>query len=79
MISIDFIIGRLLNEEAHQADSLSLPSTVDTPSATFAAHTMRDKLHITCYKCRKLGHFQNECTEPDAPDTTPNIAQTYPF
>ncbi|KAJ7191652.1 ABC1-domain-containing protein [Mycena pura] len=29
-----------------------------------SARTRRDRSQITCFKCRKVGHFQNECPEP---------------
>jgi hypothetical protein len=82
---LDFVIGRLLNEEARQeAEPLLLGAVEITLAIALAARTMRDKSRITCYRCRKLGHFQSECMElpapaPDTPDVAANIAHTYYF
>jgi hypothetical protein len=82
---LDFVIGRLLNEEARQEAEPSLLGVVEiTPAVALATCMMRDKSRITCYRCWKLGHFQSECTElpapaPDAPDVAANVARTYYF
>ncbi|KAJ7646879.1 hypothetical protein FB45DRAFT_891718 [Roridomyces roridus] len=63
---LDFVIGRLLNEELRQEaehfDETGNPVTA--PPTALATRTIRDKSRITCFKCQKLGHFQSECPEP---------------
>jgi hypothetical protein len=61
---LEFVIGRLLNEETRQENALSLPGINDPQPVAFAARMIWDKSRITCWKCQKLGHFQSECSEP---------------
>ncbi|KAJ7116281.1 hypothetical protein C8R43DRAFT_902369 [Mycena crocata] len=60
--NLEFVIGRLLNEEIRQESEFSTTPFPDT--SALAARTFRDKSRVTCFKCRKLGHYQNECPEP---------------
>ncbi|KAJ7912634.1 hypothetical protein B0H13DRAFT_1499079, partial [Mycena leptocephala] len=58
---LEFVIGRLLNEEVRQESEFSTTPFPET--SALAARAFRDKSRLTCWKCQKLGHFQTECPE----------------
>jgi hypothetical protein len=79
---LEFVIGRLLNEEVRQESEFSTTPFPET--SALAVRAFRDKSRITCWKCQKLGHFQNECTEPGplvaaAPHVAANAVETHWF
>ncbi|KAJ7890229.1 hypothetical protein B0H13DRAFT_2341162 [Mycena leptocephala] len=82
MDDLDFVIGRLLNEELRQETdyTTAIGSSSNPMPVALAARTYRDKSRVTCWKCRKLGHFQNECPEPgplvSAAPVAANITET---
>jgi hypothetical protein len=64
-LTLDFVVSRLLNEEARQG----IPAT-DPHSVALAATRAKTPLaQITCFKCQKKGHYQSNC-----PDTALEIA-----
>jgi hypothetical protein len=70
LLTLDFVISRLLNEEARQ----DIPTTDSQESQSVALAATRTKTplaQITCFKCQKKGHYQSNC-----PDTVPEIAAT---
>jgi len=62
----DFVVHRCMNEEARQ---LTMKQGVrgQKGSENVAYHTdpkpRKDCKDITCFKCQKKGHYQNECKE----------------
>ena len=63
-LTLDYVISRLLNEEARQAATSR--SELEHPEAALAAacRPKRDVSQITCWNCGKLGHYQSSCSEP---------------
>ncbi|KAJ7704523.1 hypothetical protein B0H17DRAFT_838228, partial [Mycena rosella] len=57
--NLDFVIGRLLNEETRQESEFSAAY----PETSALTVRVCDKSRITCFKCRKQGHYQFECPE----------------
>ncbi|KAJ7920138.1 hypothetical protein B0H13DRAFT_1605667, partial [Mycena leptocephala] len=82
MDDLDFDIGRLLNEELPQ-ETTAIGSSSNPMPVALAARTYRDKSRVTCWKRRKLGHFQNECPEPgplvSAAPVAAKITETFAF
>jgi hypothetical protein len=87
---LDFVIGRLLNEEIRQegdhSDAIAPVSPFGSTTAALAARTnYRDMSRITCWKCQKLGHFQSACPEPGPlvsaapPAVAANSVETFSF
>ncbi|KAF7340675.1 RxLR effector candidate protein [Mycena sanguinolenta] len=65
--NLEFVIGRLLAEEHRQEAEIGgvIPYGQSLgPTNAMTARVRRDRSQITCFKCRKVGHFQNECPEP---------------
>lgn len=61
LLTLDFVISRLLNEEARQG----IPAA-DSPSVAMAATRVKTPLEkITCFKCQKKGHYQSHCPDAD--------------
>ena len=58
-LTLDFVISRLLNEEARQG----IPTTDSAPVALAATRTKTPLSEITCFKCHKKGHYQSHCPE----------------
>jgi len=63
----DFVVQRCINEEARQlsiASSKQSSGSSDQNSAFSAdSKPKRDKKDVTCYRCKKKGHYKNECKE----------------
>ncbi|KAJ7203822.1 hypothetical protein GGX14DRAFT_369237 [Mycena pura] len=61
---IDFVVGRLLNEEQRQETEIGgvMPSYGESTTALNA--NTRDMSRVTCFKCHKRGHYQSQCPEP---------------
>jgi hypothetical protein len=60
-LTLDYVITRLLNEEARQSSTKIVTPSNDVAFATFSKP--RDLSEITCFNCRKKGHFQSVCPE----------------
>ena len=56
-LTVDYVISRLLNEEARQ----NVIGSLDANSALVAAGPCRDFRNITCYLCQEKGHYQSHC------------------
>lgn len=66
----DFVVHRCMNEEARQvATKQGVPGRKGAENVAFHADLKprRDRKDITCFKCQKKGHYQNECKEADTP------------
>ncbi|KAG6905419.1 hypothetical protein DXG01_002843 [Tephrocybe rancida] len=62
---LDLALNKLVAElslqpsSSHSRDSLSVAYSAD------ANHKKHDKKDITCFRCRKKGHYRNECKEDE--------------
>jgi len=64
-----YVVQRCMNEESHQIAVQGVP-TPTTETVAFAAtfKPRRDRKDITCFKCHRKGHYENECGNyPPAP------------
>jgi hypothetical protein len=52
-LTLDYVVSRLLNEECQ-----GIP-TISPSSALLTVHPHRSLQDITCYNCRKKGHYQS--------------------
>jgi hypothetical protein len=59
LLTLDFVISRLLNEEARQY----IPTTDSRSVALATTRTKTPLAQITCFKCQKKGHYQSNCTD----------------
>ena len=75
-LTLDYVIARLLNEEAHQG--VIRQSAAD--SALAATSTRHNLQNITCFLCQKKGHYQSHCPQrqniaSSTPDSTSLFAE----
>ena len=68
LLTLNFVISRLLNEESCQG----VPAPDPTSSTMIATRFKTPISQITCFKCQKKGHYQSHC--PDADTKTASIA-----
>jgi hypothetical protein len=61
-LTLDYVIGRLLNEESRISIVTPSPSV---PEVAYAANARRPLSQITCFMCGKRGHYKINC--PDKP------------
>ena len=64
-LTLNDVIIRLLNEESRTDVSASSAGI----ESAFRAGVRRPKSEVTCFKCQKKGHYQNECKEEAAAHT----------
>jgi hypothetical protein len=78
-LTIDYVINRLINEEARQtnSDPDRAKGTLNIETA-YAARARRPIEQITCYKCGNKGHYQVNCPElkKAATESAPATAAT---
>lgn len=68
----DFVVQRCINEEARQlSNSSSTQSSIQNSALVADSKPKRDKKDVTCYRCKKKGHYRNECKEILEETTTP--------
>jgi len=65
-LTLDLAISRLLNEEechlsCKQLDDYKASLIKGKSDNSDAAFTTRSKANITCFKCRKKGHYTKDC------------------
>ncbi|KAJ7915701.1 hypothetical protein B0H13DRAFT_2324094 [Mycena leptocephala] len=72
-LTLDYVITRLLNEEARQLGTIS-PADTWRDAAFTAATGKRTLAFITCFNCQKKGHFANHCPEKKTEKVAANTA-----
>lgn len=58
----DFVVQRCINEEARQLSG-SVQSSGQNSAYSADSKPKKDKKDVTCFRCGKKGHYQNECKE----------------
>ena len=79
-LTLDLAISCLLNEEechlsCKQLDDYKSSLIKGKPDNSDTAFTARSRANITCFKCRKKGHYAKDCLEEKEHT---NIAQEAP-
>jgi hypothetical protein len=75
LLTLNFVISHLLNEEAHQG----IPAVNPSSSALAATHVKTPLAQITCFKCQKKGHYQLHCPDADTKITAIAIHENLAF
>lgn len=70
-LTLEYVVGRLLNEESRQ---LSAHPEKPAGAAFIAAKTPRPIEEITCFNCGAKGHYQANC--PKTPNPARNVTVT---
>jgi hypothetical protein len=61
-LTLDYVIARLMNEEARQVHGRDTESNVEDALLSRTQHRPRVPLeNITCFKCGEKGHYQSHC------------------
>ena len=68
-LTLELAIGCLLNEEEHQLSQKLLQDSKvikgePEPNSSYAAHVV--KSNVTCYQCRKRGHYLKDCPDKES-------------
>ena len=74
-LTLDFVVSRLLNEEARQG----IPATNSSSSAMVATRTKTPLAQITCFKCGKKGHYQSNCPDQDTKTASVAVEENLAF
>ena len=74
-LTLDFVVSRLLNEEARQG----IPASDPTSSAMAATRAKTPLSQITCFKCQKKGHYQSHCPDATTQTASAAIAENFAF
>ena len=61
-LTLDYVIGRLLNEETRQLSRPSRAAAEDAASPVLVARSV-DAERVTCHFCNKKGHYKSDCPE----------------
>jgi len=60
-LTLDYVIGRLLNEESRKSPTTSLDAAFRTDANR--SRNRRPVSEITCFNCQKKGDFQSDCPD----------------
>ncbi len=63
LLTMQLVITRLLNEEAHQEMIADEPKPKEESLAAVSRTKTRTTDEITCYFCDKKGHYKSDCPE----------------
>jgi gag-polypeptide of LTR copia-type/Domain of unknown function (DUF4219)/Zinc knuckle len=65
LLTLDYVITRLLNEETRQNGNTSRAEPENIAMAVMPARRKpRDISQITCFNCAEKGHYQSNCPKP---------------
>ena len=75
LLTLDFVISRLLNEESCQG----IPAPNTTSSALAATRAKTPISQIICFKCQKKGHYQSHCPDAETKVAAAVVKENFAF
>lgn len=73
-LTLEYVITRLLNEEARQLGTTPPKAESSERNVAFAADVKRRLAFITCFNCQKKGHFASDCPDKKTEKVAANVA-----